>query len=712
MIGKDNDSSLDALCGAPMNTERFLRVAIGITTALSELHAQRMVHLHINPRAIRVNPETFAVSITDASKDFLAHDLPAAPSAGVTEEMLPYMSPEQTGRMNRVVDYRTDLYSLGAIFYRMVTGTLPFVAKDLMEWVHCHIARTPTPPSEVIPEIPEPISGIIMKLLSKNAEDRYQTASGLTADLEKCLKQWQASQDIQPFPLGEWDIPDRLLIPQKLYGREKDIEVLQAAFNRVLESGPVELVMVAGYSGIGKTSLVRELYKPVVRERGYFISGKFDQYKLNIPYSTIAEVFRELIQQILTESEERVAEWKQQMKIAVGINGQLIVDIIPQVELVIGKQLPVPELPPTETQNRFKMIFRQFISVFTGKMHPLVVFLDDLQWVDSASLKLLQYIITHPDTTYLLLIGAYRDNEVSPPHPLMSTLEEIRKSGFIVNTLVLSPLTMDDLGRLMADTFRSDQERVEPLTRLVYEKTAGNPFFVIQFLKTLYDESLVKFDGTERLWKWDIARIRDKGYTDNVVDLMVGKLRKLSAGTLQEMWLAACIGNRFDLHTLTMISSISDEETRESLVEALREGLLLRLDGVYSFLHDRIQEAAYSFVPVKDQAGLHLRIGRLLTSNLAEEEIEERVFEVVNQLNRGAELVIEPSRESVDLPAQSDSGTQGEGSNRLHGGANLLLSGDGVAAARRLELAVRGDVVALPRSVRVRVPRRQLSEGG
>ena len=408
----------------------------------------------------------------------------------------------------------------------------------------------------------------------------------------------------------------------------------------------MELVMVAGFSGIGKTSLVRAVQacRPGAR---LLHLGQVRSVKRNIPYSTIAEAFRELIQQILTESEERVAEWKRQVKAAVGINGQLIVDIIPQVELVIGKQPPVPELPPTETQNRFNMVFRQFISVFTGKMHPLVVFLDDLQWVDSASLKLLQYIITHPDTRYLLLIGAYRDNEVSPPHPLMSALEEIRRSGFIVNTLVLSPLSLHDVGRLMAETFRSDQERVEPLTRLVYEKTAGNPFFVIQFLKTLYDETLVKFDGTERLWKWDIARIRDKGYTDNVVDLMVGKLRKLSAGTLQEMWLAACIGNRFDLHTLTMISSISGEETRESLVEALREGLLLRLDGVYSFLHDRVQEAAYSLVPVKDQAGLHLRIGRLLTSNLTEEEIEERVFEVVNQLNRGVELVTEPLEKAL-----------------------------------------------------------------
>ena len=644
-LGKDpSGRSLDALCGTPMDPGPFLHLAIGITAALAELHKQNIIHKSISPRTILINPETFAVTITGFSPD---SRLPNEYPAQHIEVAPAYMSPEQTGRMNRAVDHRSDLYSLGVTLYEMLTGTLPFQAGDIMEWVHSHIARSPRPPMEVIPEIPPILSDIVMKLLAKNADERYQTALGLKYDLEKCLKQWEVAKTVQRFPLGEQDISDRLLIPQKLYGRGRDIDILMGAFKRTVESGVPEMVMVAGYSGIGKTSLVRELYPPIVREGGHFISGKFDQYKRDIPYSTISEAFRELIQQILAESEERVAEWKRQLQQALGINGQLIVEVTPQLELIVGPQPPVRELPPTETRNRFNMVFRQFVGVFTKKEQPLVLFLDDLQWVDSATLKLLEQIITHPDTGHLLLIGAYRDNEVTPAHPLMSALEDIRKSRIAVQTTTLSPLLLEDVGHITADTFRCDKARCEPLTRLVHEKTAGNPFFVMQFLKALHDEGLVAFDRKELLWKWDVVRIQDKGYTDNVVDLMAGKLRKLSGRTLQEMWLAACIGNRFDLHTLTMISSIPDEETRESLVEALREGLLLHLNGVYSFLHDRIQEAAYSLVPEKDRAGLHLRIGRLLTYNLAEEEIEERVFDVVNQLNRGAGLVTDPREKAL-----------------------------------------------------------------
>ena len=644
-IGKDTSGvALDTLCGTPMEPGRFLPLAIGITTSLAELHKQNIIHMSISPRTILINPETFAVTITGFSP---ASRLPDEYPAQDAEVAPAYMSPEQTGRMNRVVDHRSDLYSLGVTLYEMLTGTLPCQASGILEWVHCHIARSPRPPIEVAPEPPRMLSDIVMKLLAKNPEERYQTAFGLKSDLERCLELWEASREIEPFPPGERDISDRLMIPQKLYGREDNIADLMSVFNRVVECGAPELVMVAGYSGIGKTSLVRELYQPVVRERGFFISGKFDQFKRNIPYATIVDAFRELIQQILAESEDQIAGWKRQLQSALGINGQLIVEVVPHIELIVGQQPSVPELPPTEAQNRFNMVFRQFVAVFAQKEHPLVVFLDDLQWVDSATLKLIEQIITHPDMQYLLLIGAYRDNEVTPPHPLMLTLDDIRKSRMVVQTITLSPLFLEDVGHIMTDTFRCDKARCEPLTRLVHEKTAGNPFFVIQFLKALHDEGLVEFDQTELLWKWDIVRIREKGYTDNVVDLMVGKLRKLSGRTLQEMWLAACIGNRFDLHTLAMISSISDQETRESLVEVLREGLLLRLNGVYSFLHDRIQEAAYSLVPEEDQAGLHLRIGRLLISHLAEEEIEERVFDVVNQLNRGAGLVTEPREKAL-----------------------------------------------------------------
>ncbi len=649
-MGDITRQSLDTLPGAPMEPGQFLHFAIKSTAAVAELHKQNIIHYNLNPRTILINPQNGDVTITGfsaASQVGPSHFVPSYTNlhfpqrgeGGVSGGAPEYISPEQTGRMNRPVDHRTDLYSLGVLFYEMLAGKLPFQAEDVLGWVYCHIACSPRPPGDVLPEVPSMLSAIVMKLLAKNAEERYQTASGLKADLDKCLEQWEATKKIRPFPLGEEDISDRLLIPQKLYGRERDIETLMNAFNRVVERGTPELIMVAGYAGIGKTSLIRELYKPVVRERGFFISGKFDQFKRNIPYSTLAEAFRELIRHILTESEERIAGWKQRIQESVGMNGQLIVDVIPEVELIIGKQQPVPELPLSEAQNRFNMFFRQFVDVFARKEHPLVIFLDDLQWVDSASLKLLEYIITHPESRYLLQIGAFRDNEVSSSHPLISSLDDIRKSGTIVRSVTLSPLSMDDLSNLLTDAFRSDKQRVEPLTKLVYEKTAGNPFFVIQFLKTLYDEGLVEFDTTEHGWKWDIFRIRDKGYADNVVDLMVGKLKRLSERTLQEMRLAACIGNTFDLRTLTIISRMPDEETRESLGEAVKEGLLVRLNGIHMFLHDRVQEAAYSLVPEKDRAGLHLRIGRLMVSQLSKEAIEEHIFDVVNQLNHGMALI-------------------------------------------------------------------------
>ncbi len=636
-----NRQPLGELCGEPMELRRFLELSISIAEQLAEIHKQNIIHKNIRPNNILFNPGNGSVTITGftwASR--LPYEHPTISAARDTGVSLAYMSPEQTGRMNRVVDYRTDFYSLGVTLYEMLTGTLPFEAHDAMEWVHCHIARLPRAPIEVIPTIPKVVSDIVMKLLAKTAEERYQTALGLKYDMERCLEQWDVRQKVDWFAPGAGDISDRLLIPQKLYGRGKDVDNLLNAFTRVLESGSPELVMVAGYSGTGKTSLVRELYKPIVRDNGFFISGKFDQYKRNIPYSTIVEAFRELIQQILTESEERVARWRKELQSALGINGQLLVDIIPQVEVILGKQPPVPELPLNEAENRFNMVFRQFIGVFARREHPLAVFLDDLQWVDSASLKLIEHIITYPEINYLFLIGAYRDNEVAPSHPLMLTLENIRKNRAIQDTITLSPLSFDNLGHLVTNAFGSSDGRFDALTSLVYEKTAGNPFFVIQFLITLHAEDMLEFDRNERTWKFDIARIQAKGYSDNVVELMLLKLNKLSAESRQILRLAACIGNRFDIETLAAISKISDEEARETLWEALYEGLLLRLpDFTYAFLHDRVHQAAYSIIPENQKPALHLQIGRLMLTRSSSETIDENIFDIVNQFNLGAALI-------------------------------------------------------------------------
>ena len=466
---------------------------------------------------------------------------------------LAYMAPEQTGRMNRSVDSRSDLYALGVTFYEMLTGALPFTAADPMEWVHCHIARQPTPPGERADGIPGPLSAIVMKLLAKTAEERYQTAAGVAADLRRCLAEWEAHGRIAPFPLGTQDVPDRLLIPETLYGREREIDALLAAFDRVVADGTPELVLVSGYSGIGKSSVVNELHKVLVPPRGLFASGKFDQYKRDIPYATLAQAFQSLVRPLLGRSEAELGRWRDALSEALGPNGQLIVNLVPELELVIGTQPPVADLPPQDAKNRFRMVFRRFLGVFARPEHPLALFLDDLQWLDAATLDLLEDLVTHSEVRHLLLVGAYRDNEVGPAHPLLRTLEAIREAGGRVQEIVLAPLGLDDVGRLVADALHCEPEPARPLAQLVQEKTGGNPFFAIQFFTALADEGLLAFDPVALAWRWDIDRIRARNYTDNVVELMAAKLKRFSATTQEALKQLACLGNVVEIATLTLV---------------------------------------------------------------------------------------------------------------------------------------------------------------
>jgi PAS domain S-box-containing protein len=624
--------------GQSLDLNRFLRIAIGLAGALSQAHRQRLIHKDVKPANVLVD-EPGRVWLTGfgvASRLVRERLAPAPPE--IIAGTLPYMSPEQTGRMNRSVDSRSDLYSLGVTLYEMLTGALPFTAADPLEWVHCHIARRPVAPAERR-EVPELLSAIIMRLLAKNAEERYQTAAGLQADLRRCLSQWQSHGQIEPFALGADDISDQLLIAENLYGREREVAALLAAFDRVVSQGTAQLVLVSGYSGVGKSSVVNELHKALVPPHGHFAAGKFDQYRRDVPYATLVQAFQMLVRQILVKSEAEVAGWRRILQEALGPNGQLIVNLIPEVEFVIGKQPPVADLPPQEARGRFQLVFRRFLGAFARPEHPLALFLDDLQWVDTASLELLGRLTTDPDVRHVLLIGAYRDNEVGSSHPLTQALATIRTGDVNVHEIVLAPLGVEAFREFVSDSLRARQQAVDLLAQLIHEKTGGNPFSAIQFLTSLADEGLLQFDREAPGWTWDLDRIRAKGYSDNVVDLMVAKLRRLSASTLAALQQLACIGNAAENATLSVTFGQSEQQLHAALLEAVRTGLILRLENSYCFSHDRVQETAYASLPEAARVEAHLRIGRALLSRWKSDGSAGLLFDVASQFNRSTNLL-------------------------------------------------------------------------
>jgi predicted ATPase/transcriptional regulator with GAF, ATPase, and Fis domain len=672
LIRRDGDSFLliEDGGGAPLQKhiqsgrldfQAFFKLAIQLCGTLAELHRRNIIHRNINPQSILLNPLTEASELGDF---FLASrasgENPSSHTAQFLGDLLPYMSPEQTGRMNRTTDYRTDLYSLGATFYEMLVGSPPFSSSDPLELIHCHIARAAVPPAEIDSSIPQPVSQIVMRLLAKTAEQRYQSALGLRNDLEHCARQWVEQRCIAPFLLGQRDVSDRFLVSQKLYGRDREVNELLQVFDNVCE-GQTAMMLVEGYSGIGKTSLIQELYKPIVRERGYFIAGKFDQVARSVPYGALIQAFRGLIRQLLAESKDRLAAWRSRLVATLGANAGVITEVIPEIELIVGHQPAPAALGASEAQNRFQMVFQNFVGAIAQKEHPLVMFLDDLQWADSATLNLFEPLLTSPDIDHLFLIGAYRDNEVDAAHPLVRTLGNLEGAGFHLNRIALQPLALADLTLLVADTFHCDAAAVEPLARLVLEKTGGNPFFVIQFLKALQKEGLLEFDYEQGNWGFHLEAIAAAGITDNVVDLMTRKIQRLSTKAQAALTLGACIGNQFDLATLAIVSRQSHTSAEDDLREALEEGLLLpssRLTDVpadrvsanssYAFLHDRVQQAAYALIPAEDKQIVHLTVGRLLLDQLSGTEAEERVFDIVSHLNLGSSL-IERESEQVTL---------------------------------------------------------------
>ncbi len=639
-VGYTGGEPLDRLIGGPMEIGRFLELAVPLTTALGRLHAAGLIHKDIKPANVLVDAATGRVWLTGfgiASGFARERQSPAPPE--VIAGTLAYMAPEQTGRMNRSVDARSDLYALGVTLYQMITGVLPFTATDAMELVHCHLARRPVPPAERTPGVPAAVSAVIMKLLAKTPEDRYQTAVGVNDDLRRCLTLHRHGISVEPFALAVHDVPDVLRISEALYGRERNIQELVAAFERVANEGSSELALVSGPPGIGKSSVVNELQRTPSLSKGIFAAGKCDQSTRDIPYATLAQALHGLVQMILRSSEAELARWRASIEYAVRPNGQLITGLVPELQLVIGKQPAVPDLPPQDSRNRFQMTFRAFLRVFARSEHPLVLFLDDLQWIDAATLGLVEDLVGRRETRHVLLIGAYRDNEVYLSHPLRLALDALRSNGTRVSAIVLSALTLDEVCRLIARAVHGNEEHVRPLARLVIDKTGGNPFFTIQLLTELATESLLTFDAGAAMWRWNLARIGAKGYTDNLARLMVGKLQRLPVAAQEALKELACLGSIVEFARLAIVRESSEEEVHATFRDAARAGLVIRLQGAYQFAHDRVQEAAYALIPQASRPEMHLRIGRRLREANDGEPTAEHVFAIVAQLNRAVDSI-------------------------------------------------------------------------
>ena len=613
-----------------MSLADFLLFARQMAKALSEVHANKMIHKDINPTNVIWNSRTCQLRIIDFG---------IAPNINQLEGTLAYISPEQTGRMNRSVDYRSDYYALGVMFYEMMVGSLPFTSVDPMELIYSHIAKQPIPPHECNPIIPKTVSAIIMKLMAKIAEDRYQSVIGLNADLTRCLDELSNSGIISDFPLGQHDVALRFDIPEKLFGREAEIVTLLNMFEQVCSNGISRFLLVTGFSGIGKSVLIHEIQKPVTAKNTLFIEGKFDQYQRNIPYYALIQAFTSFVNLLLAEPQASLNTWKAKIQAAAGDNGKILTDLIPNLELVIGKQPDVIEIGAMEAQHLLNYVIKNFVAVIAQKEHPLVLFIDDLQWADLASLNLLKTLMTG-GLQYIFYIGAYRDNEVDLVHPLTKLISELEKETVQIATLTINNLVQENINQLIVESLRGDQQETAELANLVYTKTQGNPFFVIQFLHSLYEADLLRLD--QQCWRWDIEKIRQQNITDNVVDLMVGKILKQPPTVQKILKLAACLGNQFELETLALVAATTQPELVTNLQQAVAEGLIILLSGSAKFSHDRIQQAAYSLLVDRERKEVHWWIGKLLLPYYLEDSRQEHIFFIVNQWNFAIDLIDSP----------------------------------------------------------------------
>lgn len=641
-----------------------LKIAIHLVQALSDLQSQDIIHKDIQPENILVDPESLNVKLTGFN---FATKIPrqrlTIKNPTLLEGSLHFMSPEQTGRMNREVDYRTDFYSLGVTLYKLFTKELPFNSSDPMELVHSHIARAPPSPQTVNPEIPATISEIILKLMDKKAEDRYSSSFSLLQDLKKCQEEWDSTGKIEPFALGSNDVFNKLQITQKIYGRKAEIDRILNAFESVCH-GATQMMLLSGYPGIGKSAIVNEIHKPILEKNGFFISGKYDQYKANIPYSAFIEAFQDLIRQVLTENDDTIAMWREKIKVALGTNAGIILEVVPELRLIIGDSIPIQEFEAQETQNRFNFFLQRFISLYASAKTPLVIFLDDLQWIDPASLQLLELILTNLKTEGLFLIGAYRNNEVTPLHPLMTSLQRIMRNGGQISEIEITPLSIQSVNELIAATLHTTPSNCKSLCELIFSKTHGNPFFTRQFLTYLYEENLLYVDSKEGVWRWNIDKIQVLDVSDNVIDLLITKLQRCSPEMQKFLEFAACIGNNFDIRLISTLTGQPIPLMMNYLMEALKEGFILPfadnqnflwVEGKdtetdaelahtsysFRFLHDKVQQAAYQLMSAVERKNTHYQIGLMLLKKFQGDLLEEHIFEVMSQLNHASDLIKE-----------------------------------------------------------------------
>ncbi|MDP1772345.1 MAG: diguanylate cyclase [Methylobacter sp.] len=628
----------DYIAADGLAVEDFLAIAIQLASGLAAIHAGSVVFKDIKPGNIVISPESKIAKYIDFGiATHLEQETQEAIGLRKLKGTLSYMSPEQTGRMNRSLDYRTDFYSLGISFYEMLTGRPPFEADDPIEIIHCHLAKPAIPPATTKPKIPIQVSNIIMKLLEKNAEDRYQSATGLHKDLLHCLNELKSKGAISSFDLGRSDASDRFHISQKLYGRKQELDRLLFAFERAGQ-GSGEMLLVTGYSGIGKSMLVNELHKPITHLGGYFISGKFEKLVKDKAYSGIAHAFEKLFTHLLGESDQQIALWREKLLSSLGANAQVIIDVVPGVEALIGKQPAVPELEPVESQNRFNLVFGNFVRTFADEGHPLVLFLDDLQWADSESLNLITILATDQELNYFMLIGSYRDNETQGAHPTMLCIAEIEAAKGKLERLVLTPLDIAHTNQLIADALNCALDRSLPLAISIFKKTEGNPFFLKLFLRSLYDEKLLSF-APDTGWQWDMEQISQMQATDNVAELMLRKLSRFPETARESLKLAACFGNRFTSEDLSMVSGKSNRQEVINLQPFISAGMILQGKNHFRFVHDRIQEAAYTLIPADQIEALHLQIGTLLLAKRSPEEADERICEIVDHYCRSKALI-------------------------------------------------------------------------